>query len=158
MSSFKRRPVKGAASVRRVMRALPDAARDELLEVLESGSVEIQRLVIAKTPTKSGALRKGVKRRVLKKTMRMQVGLLGTKRGRSKLFYGRIQDLGRKAQTVSVTRGRAKGKAYLMRVRAMKGKKFVTGSYPDARKSITQRLRGIWDRVLRKASAGAGNE
>lgn len=151
-----RRRVKGAASVRRVLRALPDAARAEILDVMEAGSVDLHRLIVANTPRRTGDLRAGIKRRVLKQTMRMQVGLIGTKKGRAKLFYGRILDLGRKAQSVRVNRKGAR--TYVMRVRRIAPKRFVSGRYPDVRKIMNARLKGIWDRVLRTAATGGSDD
>jgi hypothetical protein len=43
---------------------------------------------------------------------------MGTKAGRSKLFYARIQDLGRKAQTVTVRRFRAAGSVSISAARS----------------------------------------
>lgn len=155
--AYRKKRVRGAASVRRVMKNLPDAVRDEMIEVLESGSIELQRLIAGATPRRTGKLREGIKRRVLKQSLRMQVGLLGTKKGRARLFYGRILDLGRKAQTVNVTR-RKNTAPYLMRVRGIAAKRFVTGRYPDVRAIIGRRLRGIWERALPKAAGGASDD
>lgn len=155
--AYRKKRVQGAASVRRVMKNLPDAMRDEMVDVLEEGSIELQRLVVAATPRRTGSLRAGIKRRVLKQSLRMQVGLLGTKKGRARLFYGRILDLGRKAQTVNVTR-RKNAAPYLMRVRGIQAKRFVTGRYPDVRAVIGRKLRGIWERALPKAAGGGSDD
>ena len=45
-----------------------------------------------------------------------------------------------------------------MNVRAMPGKHFVTGSYGPFRNRITANLKGIWDRAIRAAAAGAGSD
>lgn len=137
---------------------------------------------MARTPKKTGALQAGISDRVLTTSLRLQVGLLGTPSGRAKLFYGRIQDLGRKAQTVLVQRRRrvsvslGRGKiasilrtqrgrkvqedivtTYRMRVPAMAGKRFVTGRYPDLRSELRTNLDGIFARSLAKIS-GVGDE
>lgn len=63
----------------------------------------VSRRVGATTHRMTGALLAGVKWKVYPRSLRLQVGFLGTKAGRAKLFYARILDLGRKAQTVNVT-------------------------------------------------------
>jgi hypothetical protein len=150
--------------------------------VLESCGRGLQSAMRARAPKDTGALRQGITYRVLAKTMRLRVGLLGTPRGRAKLFYGRIQDRGRKEQVVMVQRrrrvevpigdgrsarilrterGRKKKDdlvtTYAMRVRAMAPKRFVTGRYPDLRAAISGALRGVWQRAMRSI-AGTASE
>lgn len=43
-----------------------------------------------------------------------------------------------------------------MRVRAMAGKRFVTGRFPDLRNTIRTKLRGIFLRALHAVSGGNG--
>lgn len=159
----------GMNRVRRILRNLPDAMQVEMGDALEDSGREIAAAMAGRTPERTGALRKGIKYRVLRKSLRLRVGLIDAPRVRNKLFYGRILDLGRKAQTVTVRRriaGVAQpggGKAlpgarvakYLMRVRGIAPKRFVTGRYPDLRAALNQRLRGIWDRALRRVAGGA---
>jgi hypothetical protein len=132
--------------------------RAEMAHVLQDAGPKIARQMQGRAPRKTGALQAGIKWKVLPRTLKLQVGLLGTKRGRAKLFYGWILNYGRKAQTSKASR-RSPGGAisnYLVRVRAYPAQHFVTGAMPDLRKALNQRLKGIWNRVLRKASAGAG--
>ena len=168
-----RRPVKGIGRVRKLLRRLPDAVAGEIVVELNVTGRQMNQAVLAKAPRKSGALRAGISYKVLPKSLRLQVGLLGTRKGQSKLFYGRIQDLGRKAQVVSVQRfkagvkreydraGRKSGggltRRYLMKVRAMAPKRFVTGRYPDLRRALRDNLRGTFARSLQSIS-GAGDE
>lgn len=156
--------LKGLPRVRRIMRGMPDAMREEIADALEESGPELAAEMSGRAPNRTGALRAGIKWRVLRKTMRLRVGLIDAPRVRNKLFYSRILDLGRKAQTVTVNRriaGVAQpggGKAvegarvarYTMRVRAIAPKRFVTGRYPDLRAKINRRLRGIWSRALNK--------
>lgn len=173
--------LRGIGRVRRIMRRLPDNMRGELKVALEKGGRTLQSAMRAKAPRLTGALSSGIDYRVTP-ALRLRVGLIGTRSGRAKLFYGRIQDLGRKAQVVMVQRRRrvevsigggetarilrtAKGRkvaadiatTYPMRVRAMAPKRFITGRFPDLRAALREALRGIWDRAL-GAISGGGDE
>ncbi len=152
--------LRGSKAFRRTLKQIPQEARLELAHVLEDVGPKLARLIQANTPSRTGALRQGIKWKVLRRSLRLQVGLLGTKRGRAKLFYGFILNFGRKAQNVNVRRRTPSGAvaSYLMRVRAFKALHFVTGRYPDLRKMTAARLKSIWDRVLTRAATGAGNE
>lgn len=99
-----RRPIRGIARVRRLMRRLPDLVGQEIVVELFVTGRRMVAAVLARTPRKSGALAAGISQKVLPKSLRLQIGLLGTPRGRARLFYGRIQDLGRTEQVVRVTR------------------------------------------------------
>lgn len=149
--------IRGSKSFRRLLRGLPDAMRAEMADVLTKtgppAASIVERRIEATTKRRTGALSAGVKWKVYPRTLRLQVGFLGTKAGRAKLFYARILDLGRKAQTVTVKR--KKGAApYQMRVRAITPKRFVTGGIDGVRQTVGVRLRGIWDRGIRRVAAG----
>lgn len=174
--------ITGGRRFRRLMKALPDAMRGQLVSVLNSGGRAILSAMRAKAPKRTGALSKGLSYRVMEKSLRLRVGLLGTKGGRAKLFYGRIQDLGRKGSIVTVqrrqrvsvnigdgevanvlrtSRGRKRAEdivtTYRMRVRPMAPKRFITGRYPELKSAIGNAMRGIWTRALRSIG-GAGGE
>lgn len=166
--------VLGAARVRRIMRGMPGAFRQEMVQSLDRSGKKLQAAVVARTPRRTGALQRGIAYKVLPQSLRLKVGLLDIKPGRSSLFYGKIQDLGRKAQTVTYWRfvkgGRAKylatagmslkrARATLttkvtMRVRAMPGKKFVTGRYTELRGVLRDELRDIFQRALSHIASG----
>lgn len=183
---MKKQPVRGIGRTRALLRRLPDTVTGELIVELSVTGRQIRQAIRARAPEATGALRAGILDKVLPRSLRLQVGLLGTKRGRSKLFYGRIQDLGRKEQVVNVVRrarglaassttasgkprrrkSRAKategqlreiGSPYAMSVPAMEGKRFVTGRYPELRKTLNDNLRGIYARSIGKI-AGGGDE
>ncbi|QUT04840.1 HK97 gp10 family phage protein [Sphingobium phenoxybenzoativorans] len=148
---------------------MPDAMHRELEDVLDQGGADIQKAMIARTPRRTGKLAAGIKKRVLRKSLRLRVGLLGTPKGRAKLFYGRIVDLGRRSQLVTVTRRKVAGSVlvrgrkvagepYVMRVRGFSGRRFVTGRMPDVRNLLNQRLKSVWDRVLKKAASGGNDD
>lgn len=156
--------VQGQAKMRRLLRQLPDEARADILGVMERGGRRAQVAMKVRARHRTGKLQAGVRYRV-DKSLRMQVGLLGTKRGRAKLFYGFVLDKGRKAQTVTVRRvakGLGRGKpagtvsSYQMRVRAMRGDEFVSGRYPEVKSSIGADARQMFARVLKKVGAGRG--
>lgn len=175
-----RRPnIRGLIRVRRLLKRLPDAVSGEMIVELNVTGRQMVAAVQARTPSRTGALRTGETFKVFPKTLRLQVGLLATRSGQSKLFYGRIQDRGRRAQTVLVQRrkrvsvtlstgqtlsllrtGRSGRKlksdivsTYKMKVPAMEGKRFITGRYPDLRRTLGENLRGIFMRGLRKAAS-----
>jgi hypothetical protein len=152
--------LRGSKSFRRTLKALPEETRVEMAHVLEDVGPKLARIIQANTPARTGALRSGIKWKVLRRSLRLQVGLLGTKRGRAALFYGYILNFGRKAQTVNVKRRTPSGAvaSYLMRVRAYKALHFVTGRYADLRNMTSARLKNLWDRALARASRGAGND
>lgn len=176
----RRKPLRGLARFKRLMRRLPDNVEGEIVVELNVTGREMLAAVINRTPADRGALKAGLSQKVLPKSLRLQVGLLGTPSGRAKLFYGRIQDVGRKAQVVTVQRRRrvllkrrngtvystlrtdARGRkeradiaaTYAMKVPAMEGKRFVTGRYPELRKLLGQNLRGIFARALSKVAGG----
>lgn len=161
--------IRGSKSFRRLLRGLPDAMKAEMADVLTKTRPAAEALVSgrleATTKSRTGALRAGVKSKVFPKTLRLQVGFLGTKAGRAKLFYARILDLGRKAQTVTVTRRkvtnsplvggrRVGGNPYKMKVRAIAAKRFVTGGIGPLGRVINTKLNGVWDRAVRRVAAG----
>ena len=148
---------------------MPDAMRLEMADVLTKSRPAAEALVAgrleATTKRRTGALRAGVKSKVFPKTLRLQVGFLGTKAGRAKLFYARILDLGRKAQTVTVHRRkvagsplvrgrRISGQPYQLRVRAIAAKRFVSGGIGPLGRVIGTKLNGVWDRAIRRVAAG----
>lgn len=166
----RRSRVRGAATVKAVLKKLPDAVRVSLATELHRAGKEMLGRMRGRTPVRTGKLREGLDYKVLDKSLKLQVGLIGTKAGRSKLFYGRIQDLGRKAQVVTVRRFRAGGQrlhfrgqkfgpdvqTYQLRVPYMPGKKFVTGGMPDLRRILQANLKGLWAKALKRVAGGGG--
>lgn len=170
--------LRGAKRFKRLMKGLPNSVESQLISVLSNGGRALQSSMRAKAPKRTGAVAAGITYKVLPKTLRLRVGLIGTPKGRAKLFYGRIQDLGRKGQEVIVQRRRrvsvnlgdgevvdvlrtARGRkragdivsTYRMRVRPMARKRFVTGRFPELRSVIGNALRGIWSRALRSIAS-----
>jgi len=148
------RRVQGAGRIKSILRGMPKAFRDEMVDVFNRGGASLKYLMQRRAPSRTGRLRQGIDFKVWPRSLTLKVGLLGTKSGRSDLFYGRIQDLGRKAQTVRARR--ANTAPYELRVRGMPGKKFITGQMPGLRQAIRERTRGVFGRALRRISGGDG--
>ena len=148
--------LKGTRQFRRLVQQLPDEARSDLVNVFGRAGRRAQAAMRARAKHKTGALQQGVKYKVFAKTLRLQVGLLGTKRGRSKLFYGFVLDKGRKAQTVTISRGRRTGAR--MKVRQIIGDRFVTGEYPDLRDAVTREVKPLFSRILARIGTGGVND
>lgn len=161
MAGYKRR-VRGATSISKLLKQLPDDIRHEMIVELNLSGREMAGIMQGRAPHRTGAIRRGISFKVLPQSLKLQVGLLGTKAGRSKLFYARIQDLGRRAQTVSVRRFRAGGQriyfrgkkfgpavqTYQMNVRGRQGLHFVTGRMTDLRRILQANLKNIWTKAL----------
>jgi hypothetical protein len=147
------RRVKGAARIQTILRGLPDAYRKEMVSALEAGGEALAPEMKARAPRRTGATQAGISYKVTPRSLRLKVGLLGLRSGQGDLFYSRIQDLGRKAKTVKVRRRGTR--PYMMRVRAMAGKRFVTGQFTDLRAVITAKVRGIFGRALNRLSGGS---
>lgn len=165
----RRRRLKGGARIRRLFRRLPGAVSGELIVEFNVTGRQIAAAVLARTPRKTGALAGGISYKVLPRSLRLQVGLLGSVKQRRDLFYARIQEFGRKAQIVRAfkrhgtftptfnrngTRMRTEDTTYPLRVRAMAGKRFVTGRYPELRQALGRNLRGIFTRALARIAGG----
>lgn len=167
--AVRKRRVKGAAAISKMLKQLPEAVRGELVVELHVTGREMVPLMQGRAPHRTGATRRGISYRVLPQSLKLQVGLIGTKAGRSRLFYARIQDLGRKAQTVTVRRFRAGGQrlyfrrqkfgpdlqTYSMNVPSMPGKRFVTGRMTDLRRQLRSNLKNIWAKALGRFAGGS---
>lgn len=142
-----------------------DPAGDELLSAMR-----------ADVPRRRGRLAAGLSKKLLRRSLKLRVGLIGKPINR-RLFYGWIVELGRKAQTVIASRkgahravgGRIAGRrmralaagtsgVYRMRVRAMPARHFVYSRRTELRGSINKRLNAFWNKTLAKAAAGASDE
>jgi hypothetical protein len=144
--------------------------RTELANAMRAAGPELAGAMDAKAPRKTGKLIAGINWRFYPSQLKLRVGLLG-KRLNQRLFYARILQVGRKAQTVTVTR-RRKGigkrldpktgrkrfedivATYQLRVKPRDRQDIIYGPTTNLRRVLGQRLNGIWDRVLRRVSGG----
>lgn len=158
-----------------VFAALPEAARDDLASVLSEIGKKVLAVQQASAPEKTGKLKAALTIQEAVERLRVRIGYPKLRKGRNGLFYAIIQEYGRKAQDVFVRRlskpARAEWKSrirsgaassrikpadlargYIMRVRAMPGKKFV---HVEDRVDgfVNDAIAGFWDRVLQKAGA-----
>lgn len=154
-----RRRSRGSTEIRALFRALPDAAREEMVDVLEGGSRSILANMIRRAPKgKTGKLRRGLKYKVSRAALTARIGLVDTPKSRNRIFYARILDLGRRAQVAKAVRRTASGKIsrYTIRVKGFTGLHFITGEYTNLRTVMGEKLRGAWDRILKRAGASNG--
>lgn len=162
--------LKGIARFRRLLRRMPESVQAEIVSVLRLAEPRILAVMMARAPRRTGALVGGLKSRLLETTMRLRVGFIGLPKGRARLFYARILEFGRKAQTVTVFRRRQgapkrlvrsrKPKEdivtpYQLRVSPLAPRRTVTGSMPVLRQEITSRLKGLFTRALSRIAGGS---
>lgn len=148
----RRRGMGGLAELRRAMRSLPAAAKDEIASELRSAGFDVVSAMKARAPRKTGKVAAALTYRIMNKGLKMRAGLLEETPGANTLFYGRIQDLGRKAQSVRVRRRKKRGgtASYILRVRHMEGKRFVTSRYATLRARVERNLQAVGDRIARR--------
>jgi hypothetical protein len=131
---------------------MPPVVQSEIEQLLRETGAEILTEQKTRVPVKTGALKQALSMKVLPKSRRLQVGLIGKPVNR-KLYYGRIIEFGRKGQQVRARK--AGGKPYIMKIRGTAPRPFI---YSVDKQSIYQRFRNLWDRVLNKAAAGVTDE
>lgn len=148
--------IRGAARMRRFIRSMPEAIQTEIVGSLDRWGRDMAAVMQARTPRRTGALIGKIRHKVFPRSLRMQVGVIGSKKVRQRLFYGRILDLGRRGQVVRARRHRKDGgvTVYALHVRAIRALHFVTGPMSDLRTGFNRHIRGIWERALRKVSGG----
>lgn len=96
--------VRGLAEANSLLGALPAAARHELADEIGRIGRDVLAAQQRDVARDSGELQAGLSLQLLTDELRVRVGLLNTRPGRSKLYYGRFVENGRRAQTVLVTR------------------------------------------------------
>jgi hypothetical protein len=152
-----RSTVKGAGSLRRALRRMPDGSRDKIADALEGAGRRLLARAKAETPSRSGRLRAALSMKVARKTLVLRVGLL-TRKVQRDFFYGYILDAGRRAQTVTIKHGPRRGAK--MRIRAIpKGRyDFVFGRRRDFIQSELPRVRAALESALHQAIRGSGDD
>lgn len=171
------RRIKGDLAFKRLINRLPQAVRFEIAQAMSEAGNEILAAQSSAAPRRTGALASGLTKRVLRGGLRLRIGI-ATKPVAKRLFYARYVEFGRKAQTVTVSRGAAhvaiggprigrrdralragiKG-VYQLHVRAMSARPFVASPQAKAiRETLGGRVSVIWDRALAKAAGGGGDD
>ena len=161
---------------------ISDAARDQLGVELAIIGRELRDRQRAAAPEDTGALRAGLGVWLMLEQLRVRIGVIGQRNQRSRkrsygdLFYARIVEFGRRAQTVIVQRRRRISmtlkpgqqiqilrtvrrrkvvedivKTYSMKVSALPARPFIF--VDGAQESATQRLVNFWDQTLSRAGA-----
>lgn len=152
----KRRALKGAGRIRKMLRRLPDDVAIEINAVLASAGQQGLVYARSQTPAKTGALRNALAVKLYPKTMRMRLGLIG-KRQQRNFFYGHILDKGRKARAVRVQRRTPSGAIinYIMRVSPISPARYdiVYGRAEQFIKGLVNKpLRDVYTKALRRAA------
>jgi hypothetical protein len=168
--------IAGIKAVRRLLKQLPDEARQEIAEVLERGGRRILTAQKAAAPRKTGQLAAGLRMDLSKKSLLLRIGIFGKASAR-RLFYARIIGGGRRAQTVTVSRrgkaaiaahgkrlqGRRKVQGdivstYRLRVKARVAQPVIDPSAArQARRALYEDMKAVWGRVLAKHPPGSGD-
>lgn len=152
----------GVRSTRRFLQNIEPEARRELNDEFNAIGDRLLGHALAETPRRYGGLVSAIQKRVtIGASLILRLGLL-TKRAQSEYFYGYILDQGRKGGTAKAARVRKDGTIhrYMVRIGAISQDKynFVFGRRADFMANELPKLRGIFDRILRRASAGVSND
>lgn len=163
--------VQGFADVYATFGAIPDAARGQVGVEMAIIARDVLALQEERAPVNTGALLSGLGIQLLLDQLRVRVGLINLTGGRASLFYGRIIEFGRHAQTVLVQRRRrVNGKLRLLNRRKRLEDIVATYSLPVKARApepfvlvddsvldaiMTQRLSDFWADVLGTAGAAA---
>jgi hypothetical protein len=173
--------VDGLAETYALFGRIPEEAREQVGVEMARIGYEILRAQKRDVAKDTGALEAGLSLLLQLEELRVRIGLLLGGRdaykfnGRTRKsrdggpFYGRIVELGRRAQTVLVTRGLKRkvrgngrtskrrviyeGKPYSMKVKALAARPFVHRDRPEIRPE--QRLAAFWSEVLSKSGGAA---
>ncbi|WP_242140867.1 hypothetical protein [Sphingomonas sp. TREG-RG-20F-R18-01] len=163
--------LQGLADTFALFGALPDAAREQIGVEMAMIGRDYLALQQVRVPKETGALESGLSLQLLLDSLRVRVGLTNLTGYRWDLFYGRIVEFGRKAQTVLVqrrkaangrlrtARGRKRAEdivaSYTLNVKARAAAPFVMIDDADLDRIATQRLADFWSATLTKAGAQA---
>jgi hypothetical protein len=153
----KRGGLKGAGKVRRMLNALPETCRAEIVQELNTAGPILLNAARAETPRKTGRLFNALSFKVFPKSMRLQVGLRGRKLNRD-LFYGHILEVGRKAKVVS--RRSRSGNRHPYTVSPISpGQYDIVGPRTKrlARFMLRPALNRAFEKALRRAAAQGGS-
>ena len=162
--------VDGVEAAGQMFDRLPDAAREQLgveLVILGREGLAAQKAMVAAQAYDTGRLEGGLSIQLLVDQLKVRIGLIGVKRGRASLFYGRIVNFGRKAQTVIVQRRRrvdgklrvARGRkmaadiaaTYRLKVKARPAIPFIDAPGKSFEADAAAQLAEYWSRVFARA-------
>jgi hypothetical protein len=161
--------VQGLAETYALFDRIPQSADEQLTRLVVDIGLDVLGAQQRDVAKRTGTLASGLSIQADPGQHRARVGLLGTT-GRSKYYYGRFVEFGRRAQTVIVQRRRRTGgklrlnrsrrkmaediaATYSMHVSPLAPRPFVHVDRPEIR--TEQRLAAFWGKV--KAGAGANS-
>ena len=170
---------RGFDATQALFNELPDAAREELGDLLADIAQQVLKAQQAAVPVLAeprrdrdqGALLAGLVADLQLAQLRARIGLLSFKKGRNDLFYGRFVDEGVSPSTVTVQRRRRVGgrlrtqsrgsrkrasdivSTYTLHVRARPAQPFVDA--PDVDAIAAGMIDDFWDRAFARADEAA---
>lgn len=167
----RRRRVRGDRRFRKILNQMPAAIKEEMLAMLDKTGDQILAAQQQAVPVRTGTLRSALSKRLQKGIVRLRVGLVGKPINR-RLWYARIVEGGRKAQTVTARRGGGAGGGrraknftwkvagtYQLRVSPLPPRPFIiTARTKSLRDTMAGELKTYWDRVLKRAARGASDD
>ncbi len=151
--------VRGALRVRNILRSLPDECQQMLVQELEAAGPKVLQRARSEAPRRTGALKEGLGFKVYPRLGQLIVGIYGSKQKVRDLFYGRILEFGRRAQTV-MRRSRS-GVRHPMKVKPIPASRYdIIGprTLRYAQYLLRPALKNAFSNALRRAGEKAGNE
>ncbi len=162
MASSRGSRVLGGGRIRRLFKTLPETVGNEIGSVLQSAAPKLLAGMQAAARTVvrvvSGALLGGLSYKFYPKTLRLRVGFFR----RNAPFYAAIIENGRKrpktSRPVHLRRRDGTITTFTRKLNPVPAKHIVYSRQTNVRREINDRLKGIWSRAIRAASAGAGSD
>lgn len=171
-----RRGFAGAGRVRKLLNAMPDEARQEILALYRREGPIMEALMKSRVPVKTGAGRAAISHKIFEKSLVLRAGVIGTalnglgkrlggKRTRS-VFYLRILERGRggaRRLTRVIRRRTPSGgfsRPFTARISPISRNRydFIEGSVSRVlRARVRGQLKTIWAGALRRAARITGD-
>lgn len=145
--------------VRRVLQGMGPEVEKQVLASYQRHAPAILAYARGEAPSRSGNLRARLAFKIFPKTLRLRIGLL-TRAVQRKVWYARILEYGRRAQSVRVKRRRPVSGGltqYVMRVKAIPAGRydFVRGRAEEfMQRTLGADLRNVLNKALKRLSAG----
>lgn len=144
--------------IRKLLQNIGPAAEREVLQAYQRHAPAMVAYARNEAPSRSGKLRAALAFKIFPKTLRLRIGLL-TKAVQRRVWYARILEYGRKAQSVKVNRRKPSGGTtrYIMRVKAIPEGRydFVRGRAEEfMQRTLGDELRGVLGKALKRLAAG----
>lgn len=154
----KKRRIRGDRAFKKLLVRMPEAIRQEVVELLEETGTEIA--AMQRADATSSRARAAISARVLRGALQLKVGLVGRPLNR-RLWWTRIIEKGRKGSTEAAVRRTRSGRIsrYNIRVPVMAARPFIwSARVINARTTMSGKLERFWARALTKASQGVTDD